>query len=151
LKGDIAKQVFSAFSRDAHRCHGHPTPHMMSRRQFARTAAGGALAAGVGLPGILRAQGKGASPPVPISGGSPAAGGFHVYAPGAFDPIDAEPITITDFNGFVGLAYVSGNVTRTDRTGAVRQLSMQFSDMRFMSGVYRGMDGRTHQGTFALV
>ena len=54
--------------------------------------------------------------PLPIPGGSPAlGGGFHVYGPtpdGSFDPIDAEPSTITNFNGVVGLTYVSGTVSR---------------------------------------
>jgi hypothetical protein len=126
---------------------------LMSRRQFARTAAGGALAAGIGLPRILRAEAKGTSQPVPITGGSPVLGGeFHVFGPAAIDPVDAEPITITDFNGSVGLGYISGDVTRTNRhNGEVRILSMEFSDMRFMSGVYKGVDGRAHQGAFAFV
>ena len=71
---------------------------------------------------------------------------------GSFDPIDAEPSTITDFNGFVGLAYISGTVQRTDkRTREVRTLPMISSDMRFMTGVFRGVDSRVHEGTFALV
>ena len=70
----------------------------------------------------------------------------------SFDPIDAEPSTITDFNGFVGLAYINGTVTRTNtKTHEVRVLPTLFSDMRFMSGVYRGVDNRLHQGAFALI
>jgi hypothetical protein len=43
---------------------------------------------------------------------------------GSFDPIDAEPITITDFDGFVGLAYIDGTVQRTNKhTGEVRTLA----------------------------
>src|SRR5690242_19677265 len=83
-----------------------------SRREFVRTAGAVALAgAAVGgrllRPQILQA----ASPddPLPIPGGTPVLGGaFHVFAPAAFDPIDAEPITITNFNGTVGLAYIDG-------------------------------------------
>jgi hypothetical protein len=95
-------------------------------------------------------------PPMPIPGGSPALGGrFHVYAPtpdGSFDPIDAEPSTITNFNGDIGLAYISGTVTRTQiSTGARVHLPFNGSDMRFMKGVYRGVDGKPREGAFALI
>jgi hypothetical protein len=71
---------------------------------------------------------------------------------GSFDPIDAEPSTITNFNGFVGLAYISGTVTRTNTaTGEVLTLPFVDSDMRFMKGVFRGTDGRLHHGAFAFV
>jgi len=80
------------------------------------------------------------------------AGNFHVYAPAAFDPIDSEPGTITDFKGFAGLAYISGNVVRTDRkSGETAVLPFNFSDMRFMQGLYRGVDGRPRQGTFGFI
>jgi hypothetical protein len=90
---------------------------------------------------------------VPIPGGSPVLGGsFHVFGPNLIDPIDAEPITITNFNGFVGLSYTSGMVTRTNtQTGETLRLPFIGSDMRFMQGVFRGADGRIHDGTFALV
>jgi hypothetical protein len=90
---------------------------------------------------------------VPIAGGSPALGGaFHVFGPAAFDPIDAEPLTVGDFNGFGGIAYLSGQVTQTNTaTGEVLTLPFVDSDMRFMKGVFRGSDGKIHQGAFALV
>ena len=73
-------------------------------------------------------------------------------SPGRVDPIDAEPITITNLNGFVGLAYISGMVTQTNtKTGEVLRLPFMNSDMRFMQGEFRGTDGRVHRGTFALV
>jgi hypothetical protein len=79
-------------------------------------------------------------------------GAFHGFGPGLIDPVDAEPATITDFNGFVGLAYVSGTVTRTNTaTGEERTLPFVNSDMRFMKGVFRGTDGRIHHGAFAFV
>jgi hypothetical protein len=41
---------------------------------------------------------------VPIPGGSPFFGGaYHVFGPNATDPTDAEPFTITNLNGFVGV------------------------------------------------
>src|SRR5215831_12691519 len=92
---------------------------LLSRRQFVGSAAG-SFAAAAGLGSLLAACGRAddgflTSPispqlslakaaqaaPVPIPGGTPAlGGGFHVWAPAAVDSIDAEPATITDFNGF---------------------------------------------------
>jgi len=91
--------------------------------------------------------------PVPIPGGSPALGGaYHVFGPAAFDPIDAEPVTITNLNASVGLAYVSSMVTQTNtKTGEVVRLPFLNSDMRFMQGVFRGTDGKVHPGAFAFV
>ena len=140
----------------------------ISRRQFVRNAAGAAAASaafgtGIWTPGVAGASENGEKEkeeksvaPIPIHRGSPKLGGsFHVFGPspdGSFDPIDAEPSTITDFRGFVGLAYINGTVHRTNRhTGEVRTLPMKSSDMRFMTGTYRGVDGRFHEGAFALV
>ena len=120
----------------------------MTRRQFARTAAlGGALGSGLFKSGLAKESAS--SPPipsfapVPIPGGSPTLGGFyHVFGPasmGLGDPIDAEPSTITNLNGFVGLAYISGMVTRTNtKTGEKLRLPFLESDMRFMKGEFRG-------------
>ena len=130
----------------------HPLP--VSRRQFARTAAGGAFAAAVGSRLWIPSRAEASSfAPVPIPGGTPALGGaFHVFGPAAFDPIDAEPATITNLNAAVGLAYVSGMVTQTNtKTGEVTRLPFVDSDMRFMQGVFRGTDGKVHQGAFAFV
>jgi len=148
LNWELAKQVSAQLPGPRHKDHIHPWPNVMSRRQFTRT-----VGAAVGLPSLLQAQAKGSSPPVPIPGGTPVlGGGFHVFGPNAIDPINAEPASITDFNGFVGLAYIDGTVTRTNRlNGAVVTLPMIGSDMRFMTGVYKGVDGRTHQGSFAFI
>lgn len=127
----------------------------MSRRRFARTVAGTTiLGSAFGLPSALLAKPRRSSEPVPIPGGTPLLGGsLHVFAPGPdFDPLDAEPSTITDFNGFIGLAYISGMVTRTNTvTGEQQRLPFLNSDMRFMEGIYRGTDGRIHQGAFGFV
>src|SRR3954468_3796844 len=98
----------------------------LSRRTFVRSATGAIVAGATMGNGLLRtalAHVPSPSDPVPIPGGTPAlGGGFHVYAPAFIDSIDAEPITITNFNGFVGLAYISGMVTRRRRsTGEVVQ------------------------------
>ena len=126
----------------------------VSRRQFARTAAGSAFAAAVAsrlwTPSLAEAA---SFAPVPIPGGSPALGGaYHVFGPAAFDPIDAEPVTINNINAAVGLAYVSGMVTQTNtKTGEVARYPFVDSDMRFMQGVFRGTDGKVHPGAFAFV
>jgi hypothetical protein len=131
----------------------------MTRRQFARTATGTALFGGALGAGLLKPAlaGNWSFAPVPIPGGSPGLGGsYHVFGPSPTpmggDPIDAEPITITNLDGFVGLAYISGMVTRTNsKTREKLRLPFQNSDMRFMKGNFRGTDGKIHQSTFALV
>jgi len=145
---------------------------ILSRRQFVGSAAG-TVAAAAGLGSLLAACGRaddgfltspisprlslakaaGQAAPVPIPGGTPALGGaFHVWAPAAADSVDAEPATITDFNGFAGLAYISGMVTQRNRsTGETVQLPFLDADMRFMTGVYRGEDGRVRRGTFGFI
>jgi hypothetical protein len=129
----------------------------MSRRQFGRAVAGTAALGGTLGTGLLRPVSAAAAPgsfaPVPIPGGTPALGGsYHVFGPASIDPIDAEPGTITNFEGFVGLAYLDGMVTQTNtRTGESQRFPFLNSDMRFMTGNFRGTDGQVHQGTFALV
>jgi hypothetical protein len=141
--------------------HNFP-PHLwsqaMSRRQFARAAlgtfaVGAAFSTGLWKP-RLAFGGQGSSvQPLPIPAGGKA---FRVFGPGpagvGTDPIDAEPATITDFNGFLGLAYLSGIVTQTNTsTGEVLKLPFVDADMRFMKGVFRGADGASTKGAFALV
>jgi hypothetical protein len=117
-------------------------------------AAGAAF--GSGLLHATRAHAAALDDPRPIPGGSPNfGGGVHIYGPtpdGSFDPIDAEPSSITNFNGVVGLAYISGMVTRTTiSSGEVAELPFIASDMRFMQGVYRGVDGKPRQGAFGFI
>jgi hypothetical protein len=130
----------------------------VTRRQFTRAATGTALYGGALGAGCLKPAlaSNWSFAPVPIPGGSPNLGGFyHVFGPasmGLGDPIDAEPITITNLDGFVGIAYISGMVTRTNtKTGERLRLPYRDSDMRFMQGNFRGTDGNIHQSTFALV
>jgi hypothetical protein len=133
-------------------------PTGLSRRRFMQATGGVAAAAAIGgqllKPWTLYAAGN---DPLPLPTGS--LGPFRVFAPYRLDdpnlqldPPDAEPSTITNFNGVVGLAYIDGTVTRTKiSTGETVELPSLFSDMRFMSGVYRGVDGKPRQGTFALI
>jgi hypothetical protein len=72
---------------------------------------------------------------------------FHVFLPGHGN----EPSTITDFNGFIGIAEIQGTGTGTDtHTGATASLLFD-TDTRFMQGVYVGVDGKKHRSTFGFV
>lgn len=127
----------------------------LTRRQFLKTA-GAAVLGSTLIPSLLQTgtvAASGPGDPVPIPGGTPVlGGGFHLFGPGIIDPVDAEPISITDFNGSVGIAFISGMVTRTNTvTHEVRSLPFLSADMRFMKGVFRGQDGKMHNGAFAFV
>ena len=92
--------------------------------------------------------------PIPIPASfNPGLGGpdVHFQLPGPADNtntgrVGGEPSTITDFNGFIGVAHVEG--TGTDNHG---NTLFWDTDLRFMNGVFQGNDGRIHQGTFAFV
>ena len=158
MNWELASKASAHRHYHGHAGHAHFWQRAVSRRQFARTAAGtaaagAALGAGLWRPRLVEAHRS--HEPVPIPGGTPnLGGGFHLFGPtpdGSFDPVDAEPSTITDFNGLIGLAYLSGTVKRTN-TGTSEVLTLPFAnDMRFMKGVFRGTDGRLHHGAFAFV
>jgi hypothetical protein len=126
---------------------------MLSRRQFLTTAAGATgvvLGSGLWMPGLALAHEQGAAPR-PIPGGlqpfGPGTEVFHIFLPGEGN----EPSTITDFHGFIGVAAVDGTGTGTDTTtGATTPLLFDV-DTRFMKGVYIGMDGEKHRGTFGFI
>jgi hypothetical protein len=61
-----------------------------------------------------------------------------------------DPSSITDFNGFVGVADVQGTGTATYPDGSKETL-LYDTDMRFMSGTYVGKDGQVYKGTFGFV
>lgn len=141
-----------------------PLRALVSRRHFARATAGATAALGVSLGSEAteeeawhRTRFPWTFAPAPIPAGSPGLGGFyHIFgpgpAPGSLDPVDSEPATITNFDGFVGLAYISGNVTQTNaETGEENFYPFVDSDMRFMKGTFRGTDGKEHQAAFAFV
>ena len=131
--------------------------HSVSRRQFlgAAAATAGALATGLHIPPVFADTDKLATAfPLPIPGGIPLSfpDGFSTFVhhfppvvPNLPFPI-SEPSQITDFNGVVGVNRVVG--TGVDNSGAT--LSYQV-DNGFMSGLYRGEDGRMHHGTFAFI
>jgi hypothetical protein len=102
------------------------------------------------MPGQALAWGNGAAPR-PIPGGiqpfGPGTEVFHVFLPGR----GAEPSTITDFHGFIGIADTQGTGTGTNtHTGATTTLLFD-NDTRFMQGVYIGVDGKKHRGTFGFI
>jgi hypothetical protein len=130
----------------------------LSRRRFLRSAAGAAgLVLGSNL--LLQAKADGSFDPTPIPGGNYFLGSpgplFHVYGPGFGGDqttVDQQPSTITDFDGVIGLAFISGMVTETNTTtGEQRKLPFNDADMRFMQGVFLDTNGQERQGTFALV
>jgi hypothetical protein len=94
--------------------------------------------------------------PLPFSGGfaNPTGGPFlHFYFPGPADapPIHgSEPSSIEDFHGTIGVAEIHGTGTGTDSSGASTRLFFA-ADIRFMKGVYQGVDGALHTATFAFV
>jgi hypothetical protein len=141
-------------------------PHVhggVTRRQFLQGSAlalAGSAALGRGN-AVAAKRPKVPADPRPIPYGThflgPEGPLFHVQAPGYpipgldTDPATNDPSTITDFNGFVGIAFVGGQGTRRDRTtGQTASLYWEV-DMRFMVGTYVGVDGRHHRGTFGFI
>src|SRR5207247_6081128 len=58
--------------------------------------------------------------------------------------------SITDFNGFVGVADVQGSGTATNPDGSTETLLFD-TDMRFMTGTYVGKDGHIYRGALGFV
>jgi hypothetical protein len=134
----------------------------VSRRHFIRGVAGAAgagIVLGAARPVPARAQA--AHPicpvvprPIPHTSTPP---GAHFFFPG---PVDATPITsdtghdpsiITDFQGTVAEADLTFSGTGTDlKTG--KSATYDFHcDMRFMDGVFVGLDNEVHQGTIGFI
>ncbi len=121
--------------------------HGPTRRRFL-------AGAGLGAVGVLGSQVAGAGPalaarragdPRPIQGGTQFLAPdnpelFHAFEPGA-----GEPNTITDFNGFVGVAHITGT-----GTGANAGLSFDV-DNRFITGEYIALNGQHFNSTFGFL
>jgi hypothetical protein len=58
-----------------------------------------------------------------------------------------EPSSIADFNGFVGQAHVQG----TGRDTTTDAPLLFDADVRFMQGVFIGVDALSRVGTFGFV
>ena len=123
---------------------------MLSRRRFMRTAAGATgvvLASGLWMPGRALADNPA---PKPIPGGFEAFGKFFHVDPSSPGP-GAENSTIFDFHGSIGAAEVQGTGTGTNTNNGTTSSLLFDTDMRFMQGVYIGIDGERHTGTFILI
>jgi len=124
--------------------------HALSRRAFMGSAAGVAGAA-LATPLLRPVTGLAARPndatPKPTS--SKVTFNGLTFSLTSFGP-GLDPSSITDFNGFVGVADVQGTGTGTNPDGSTETLLFD-TDMRFMSGVYVGQDGAVHKGTFGFV
>ena len=123
----------------------------LSRRQLLRSSAatlGGV--AGAALLDPSPVVGSRTAAPRPIPGGLslttfefvPSGADLHFFGPG----IGFEMSTITDFNGVVG-----GSATRGTAYGSDGTRYSFDCDMRFMRGVYVGLDGRLHGGSFGFI
>jgi hypothetical protein len=149
----------SAVSQHAHGPAGPPgRGPTLSRRHFLGSAAGAAgLVLGAGASTARAGDGDG-PPPVPIPGGLDFLGNgttYHVYAHGypgfGGDPGEEDPSVIFNLDADVGLTYVRGMGTHTDKaTGVQTHLPWEI-DLRFVKGEYVGADRRRHHGAFALV
>ena len=128
----------------------HATHRLVSRRAFMGGAAGlTATALGASMLRAPAAWAKSASLAVPKPTTSVfSLGGqdFHL----SFFGHGVDPSSITDFNGFVGVADVQGNGTATNADGSQEPLLFD-TDMRFMDGQFVGVDGKVHQGVFGFV
>ena len=137
----------------------HPHLHAaLSRRRFMALGAGAGVAAGLtgsvvsaqeyaGDARDVRFDGsiQGCSPaPIPVAG-DPNLGGLHIWLPVP----GVEPSAIFHFKGQVAVAEISGSGILTDTMGESRLPFL--ADIRYMSGVYVGVDRKIHQGTFGFV
>jgi hypothetical protein len=135
--------------------HAHFWERALTRRKMLGTAAGGAamLFAATALRPLLAFAATQGSEPRPIPGGlSVGDVGWHVDGPApsaTSGAPTAEMSSIYDFDGIVAAADTQG--TGTGRQSGVA-LPLAFdTDMRFMRGRYRGMDGRMYRGTFGFI
>jgi hypothetical protein len=135
-----------------------------SRRNLIRGAGGTVAGAGLLLGSGLRLSAredddddrnrcKAVPRPIPHITTPP---GQHFFFPG---PVDASPATgpghdpsiITDFRGVIGEADLNFSGTGTDlNTGASATYDFH-TDMRFMDGVFVGLDNEKHRGTFGFI
>lgn len=122
-----------------------------SRRQLLQRSAvalGGLTGMGLLDPSSVFASATAAPRPIPggfrLSDFTPVATGadVHFFLPG----ITFEMSTITDFVGVVGGSETRGTAHGTDGSTHVFDC-----DMRFMQGLYVGLDGRQHIGSFGFI
>ena len=138
----------------------------LSRRNLMRGAAGTAAGTGLLLGSGLRfsafaedeGTGNKCKPvprPIPHISTPP---GAHFFFPG---PVDADPATspnaghdpslITDFSGVIANADLIFSGKGTDLNSGQSAIYDFHCDMRFMSGVFVGLDNEQHNGTFGFI
>ena len=133
----------------------------LSRRNLIRGAAGAGLVVGSGLraPALAEEAEHRDCPavprPIPHISSPP---GAHFFFPG---PVDANPTTspntghdpsiITDFRGVVAQADLNLSGTGTDLNTGTSATYDFHTDMRFMSGVFLGLDNERHRGTIGFI
>lgn len=133
----------------SHHLQSHHTRHRLSRRAFLGGAAAGAAilgASGIRPAAALRRSLRDTTPKPTTNVVSINGLDFSLTAFGS----GMDPAVIADFNGAVGVAQVQGTGTGTNPDGSTETLLFD-TDMRFMRGVYVGVDGATHHGTFGFV
>jgi hypothetical protein len=124
----------------------YPHHHGLTRRAF---VGAGAAATGAALlgPATALATPRTDNSPTPTTNKVEINGltfSLTFFGPGL------DPSSITDFNGFVGVADVQGTGTAHNPDGSTETL-LYDTDMRFMTGTYVGKDGQTYKGTFGFV
>jgi hypothetical protein len=126
----------------------HRARHALSRRAFIGSMGATSAAVGVSLfsRAALAVNSFNAAPQPTANTLTLGGKTFHftLFGPGI------DPSSINDFNGFVGVADVQGTGTATNPDGSTETLLFD-TDMRFMSGVFVGVDGAVHKGAFAFV
>jgi len=129
----------------------HHDRHRLTRRAFLGSTAGATgaiLGAGLLQPAAALAGNPHTdSSPTPTTNPTTLFG--VTFALTFFGP-GLDPSSITDFNGFVGVADVQGTGTATYPDGSTETL-LYDTDMRFMTGTYVGKDGKVYKGTFGFV
>jgi len=131
--------------------HAHFWEHALSRRQFIGASAL-VVGASVAWPSIGFAESEdgrkgGNADPNPIPGGTAFLGPGTQIFHANFPVFGNEVSTITDFSGSTAAAEIRGTGTSN-----MTPTSLFYdADMRFMSGKYTSVDGRTREGTFGFV
>ena len=126
----------------------------LSRRRFLRVSAGATglvMASGAWTPALAST----CEPrPIPHTLDPDGPGGLapiHLLIPGLVHGADADPATITDFNGQLGYAIIDGTGTRTDLVTGMQTQNGFEVDLRFMKGEFVSADCRHCHGAFALI
>jgi len=140
----------------------------LSRRSLIRGAAGTAAGAGLLLGSGVRlaartddndeekgSKCKAGPRPIPHISTPP---GTHFFFAGSVDASEAtspnnghDPSIITDFHGVVANADLILSGTGTDLNTGMSATYDFHTDMRFMSGVFVGLDNERHQGTIGFI